>query len=81
MPDTPPTIFIPSVFFGPEKLPEGIASNESSQYRWLLDSALPLLRGQQLSKKIQQHSTELHQEATGDCISFPSRDYVISFFK
>ena len=55
MPDTSPTIFIPSVFFGPEKLPEGIASNDASQYRWLLDSALPLLRGQQLSKKIQHH--------------------------
>ena len=55
MPDTLPTIFIPSVFFGPEKLPEGIASNEVSQYHWLIDSALPLLRGQQLSKKIQHH--------------------------
>ncbi len=55
MPDTPPTVFIPSVFFGPEKLPEGIASNEASQYHWLLDTALPILRGQQLSKKIQHH--------------------------
>jgi hypothetical protein len=55
MPETLPTIFIPSVFFGPEKLPEGIASNESSQYQWLLDTALPLLRGQQLSKKVQHH--------------------------
>jgi hypothetical protein len=55
MPETLPTTFIPSVFFGPEKLPEGIASNDASQYHWLLDSALPLLRGQQLSKKIQHH--------------------------
>jgi hypothetical protein len=55
MPDTPPTVFIPSVFFGPEKLSEGIASNDPSQYHWLLHSALPLLRGQQLSKKIQHH--------------------------
>jgi hypothetical protein len=55
MPETLPTIFVPSVFFGPEKLPEGIASNEASQYYWLLDTALPLLRGQQLSKKVQHH--------------------------
>ena len=55
MPETLPTTFIPSVFFGPEKLPEGIASNDASQYHWLLDSALPLLRGQQLSKKVQHH--------------------------
>jgi hypothetical protein len=55
MPDTPPTTFIPSVFFGPEKLPEGIPSNQASQYYWLLDTALPLLRGQQLSKKVQHH--------------------------
>ncbi len=53
MPETLPTMFIPSVFFGPEKLPMGIASNESSEYQWLLDIALPLLRGQQLSKKVQ----------------------------
>jgi hypothetical protein len=55
MPDIPPTVFVPSVFFGPENLPEGIASNEASQYHWLLDSALPLLRGQQLSKKVKHH--------------------------
>jgi hypothetical protein len=48
MPETLPTTFIPSVFFGPEKLPEGIASNDASQYHWLLDSALPLLRGKKL---------------------------------
>jgi hypothetical protein len=53
MPDTLPTMLIPSVFFGPEKLPEGIASNDTSQYHWLLHTALPLLRGQQLSKKMQ----------------------------
>jgi hypothetical protein len=56
MPDTLPTMLIPSVFFGPEKLPEGIASNDTSQYHWLLHTALPLLRGQQLSKKMQCHA-------------------------
>ena len=55
MPDILPTMLIPSVFFGPEKLPEGIASNDTSQYHWLLHTALPLLRGQQLSKNMQRH--------------------------
>lgn len=55
MPESLPTICIPSVFFGPERLPEGIASNEASEYHWLLDTALPLLRGEQLSKKVQYH--------------------------
>jgi len=54
MPDTLPDMLIPSVFFGPEKLPEGIASNETSQYTWLVSTALPLLRGRCLSRAMER---------------------------
>ena len=52
MPDPLPEINIPSVFFGPEKLPQNVSKNDVTQYKWLIDSALPLLKGQILSKSM-----------------------------
>ncbi len=52
MPDNIPEIPVPSVFFGPVRLPRGIASNEIEHYEWLVESALPLLKGRELSGKM-----------------------------
>lgn len=54
MPEMQSDIFIPSVFFGPEKPPEGGSSASESQFGWLINGALPLLRGQRLPEKIKE---------------------------
>jgi len=53
MPKDSPDIPVPCVFFGPTKLPEGASVNDFSNYDWLTKMALPLLRGQPLSKAIE----------------------------
>ena len=53
MPDGGFDIPIPCVFFGPTKLPEGVSVNDYKNYDWLTKMALPLLRGQPLSKAIE----------------------------
>jgi hypothetical protein len=54
MPDPAPQIPIPSVFFGPAKLPAGTRNTDISQYSWLVTSALPLLRGHRVLPSIQK---------------------------
>ena len=54
MPEQPPTVFLPSVFFGPNRLPKGVASNTVSEYSWLTRSALPLLKGHAVHASIKQ---------------------------
>ena len=54
MPESLPEVLIPSVFFGPEKLPENVSAHDSSQYSWLVGTALPLLRGQCISKSMER---------------------------
>jgi hypothetical protein len=54
MPDPTPQIPIPSVFFGPSKLPAGKRNTDASEYSWLVTSALPLLRGHRVLPMIQE---------------------------
>jgi hypothetical protein len=54
MPNPAPQIPIPSVFFGPAKLPAGKRHTDVSQYNWLITSALPLLRGHRVLPAIQK---------------------------
>ena len=54
MPDPLPEIMVPSVFFGPEKLSPKVSTNDVTQYKWLIDSALPLLKGRFLSKSMER---------------------------
>jgi hypothetical protein len=54
MPQTDPGVLIPSVFFGPEKISQDSFQDSPKQFTWLINSALPLLRGQQLSKQVKQ---------------------------
>jgi hypothetical protein len=54
MPVPAPQIPIPSVFFGPSKLPVGAENTDISEYIWLLKSALPLLRGRCVPSSIQK---------------------------
>ncbi|MBU1941280.1 MAG: hypothetical protein KKC68_05850, partial [Candidatus Thermoplasmatota archaeon] len=62
MPDDVPDVPVPSVFFGPVRLPNGISSNEIDHYEWLVESALPLLKGRELSGKMkhQIHNCIMH---------------------
>jgi len=54
MPNPAPQIPIPSVFFGPSKLPAGAENTDASEYTWLIKSALPLLRGRHVPPTIQK---------------------------
>jgi hypothetical protein len=54
MPDPAPQIPIPSVFFGPSKLPAGAEDTDVTKYAWLLRSALPILRGRRVPLPIQK---------------------------
>ena len=54
MPETKSDVSIPSVFFGPEKVAEDASQDSMAQYAWLVNDALPLLRGQRLSKKMER---------------------------
>ena len=54
MPQKTPDVLIPSVFFGPEKISQDARQNASTQFSWLINSALPLLRGKELSKEVKQ---------------------------
>ncbi len=55
MPKDSPDIPIPCVFFGPTKLPKGISANDYNNYEWLTKVALPILRGQPLTKGIETY--------------------------
>lgn len=54
MPEMQSDLIIPSVFFGPEKLSKDASSDPQAQFAWLVNDALPLLRGQELSKKVKE---------------------------
>jgi hypothetical protein len=54
MPTPLPQIPIPSVFFGPSKLPDKADNIDVSEYAWLVKSALPLLRGHRVQPSIQE---------------------------
>lgn len=54
MPDKQSDIIIPSAFFGPEKIPGDIPVDLEIQFSWLVNTALPLLRGKHLSKKLKE---------------------------
>jgi hypothetical protein len=54
MPESLPETPIPSVFFGPEKIPEGKKVNDFSNYEWLITAALPILKGQRIKKNIER---------------------------
>jgi len=53
MPKNGPDVPIPCVFFGPTKLPKGLSVNDYKNYEWLTKIALPILRGQPLTKGIE----------------------------
>lgn len=52
MPEDNPDVPVPCVFFGPTKLSEDDSDNDFTNYKWLTHMALPLLRGQPLSKAL-----------------------------
>ena len=55
MPKESQAIPVPSIFFGPTRLPKEVAPNDIKHYDWLFESALPLLKGGELSTKLKQH--------------------------
>jgi len=71
MPESNPDVPVPSVFFGPEKNPDGIPSNDISQYNWLTNNALPLLRG--------QHLPQLMEDRLLDCFKLLPKNASIQF--
>jgi len=54
MPETKSDVSVPSVFFGPEKRSEDASQDLMTQYAWLVNDALPLLRGQPVSKGVKR---------------------------
>jgi len=54
MPESAQGVPIPCVFFGPTKPSSKLPVNEISQYEWLIKSALPLLKGKNLSKYVEK---------------------------
>lgn len=54
MPEMQSDLIIPSVFFGPEKIPQDASSDPEAQFRWLVNDALPLLRGKRLPLKVKE---------------------------
>lgn len=54
MPETKSDVSVPSVFFGPEKISEDASQDLMTQYAWLVNDALPLLRGQPVSKGVKR---------------------------
>ena len=53
MPEQLPEVPIPSIFFGPEKIPKAKKVNDFSNYEWLLTAALPILKGHRLKKIVE----------------------------
>jgi len=62
MPQQPPTVPLPSVFFGPTHLPRGVATNTVSEYAWLTRSALPLLKGHSIHASVKRQLTTCLQQ-------------------
>ena len=54
MPESANGVPIPCVFFGPSKSANLQPGNIKSKYEWFTKSALPLLRGQKLSKSVEK---------------------------
>ncbi len=54
MPQSTQEVIIPSVFFGPEKISQDSSKDLRNQFSWLVNEALPLLRGQPLSKEVKR---------------------------
>lgn len=54
MPEMQSDLIIPSVFFGPEKIPQDASSDPEAQFAWLVNDALPLLRGKRLPLKVKE---------------------------
>ncbi len=53
MPESKSDVSVPSVFFGPEKISQDASQDLMTQYAWLVNDALPLLRGQPVSKGVE----------------------------
>jgi len=54
MPESNPELIIPSVFFGPEKISQDSSKDLRNQFSWLVNVALPLLRGKPISKEVKR---------------------------
>jgi len=54
MPESNPDRIIPSVFFGPEKIAQGSPKDLRTQFSWLVNEALPLLRGKPISLAVKR---------------------------
>jgi hypothetical protein len=54
MPEAIPEVFIPSVFFGPEKVSEDVSEDPMRGYSWLVNDALPLLRGRLVPNEMER---------------------------
>lgn len=54
MPESNHDVIIPSVFFGPEKISQESLKDSKSQFLWLVNEALPLLRGQPMSDGVKR---------------------------
>ena len=62
MPESLPEVPIPSIFFGPEKIPKRKKVNDFSNYECLLTAALPILKGHRLKKIIENKIKKCIQE-------------------
>lgn len=54
MPESTSEVSIPSVFFGPEKIQSDSSQSPKIQFSWLVNEALPLLRGRPLPLVVKQ---------------------------
>jgi hypothetical protein len=70
MPESLPEIPIPSIFFGPERIPKGKKVNDFSNYEWLLTAALPILKGHRLKKTIERRIKKCIQDLPEDASLF-----------
>ena len=69
MPENPPAVQIPSVFFNPAQI-EGNSTRDPSEYTWFTQMAIPSLLGNHLPKQIEQNLYSCLQKMPKDASLF-----------
>jgi len=69
MPENPPSVPIPSVFFNPAKI-KGCSTGDPSDFSWFTNLAIPSLMGQRLIKEIEQNLNTSIQKMPKDASLF-----------
>jgi hypothetical protein len=69
MPENPPSVPIPSVFFNPAKI-KGSSMGDPSDFSWFTKQAIPSLMGQHLLKEVEQNLNTSLQKMPKDASLF-----------